>query len=202
MVDRSRDTSTVAAIITFDGDNSATPAEYALVMGSDQMQPAAPTKAGSPWAYGWTSEGAPDGCVRDGRRAGSDLLLCTNDPNAGPTRLARYDGGIVRDINISAIQPEGSWADAVNGPNGFIAATWSGECESLSAYLIGPDGEATPLGEIGGSAVLGWSDNAVLVARFGACGADTEPPDVVRISTTGATALVSTPGIIEAPVVW
>ncbi len=202
VVDRSRDSSTMAAVVASDDDTGTPPTEYALVIGGDELEPAERSDNGSPYVPRWVAEGVPDGCVRDGRRAGSTVLLCAAEPNSGPTKLARADGRSPRFLDLAPVQPSGFWVDATVGPNGYIAATWSGECESLSAYLITPDDRAVPLGDVGTSAVQSWAADGVLVSRFGACGDDEQPTDLVLINTDGAATTIPTPGIIEAPVAW
>lgn len=202
LVDRSRDSSTMAAVVAFDDDTATPPTEYALTIGGDVLQPVKPFGDSSPYVYGWVAEGAPEGCVRDARRAGSPILLCASEPNSGPTRLARADGSSPRFLDLTPVQPSGFWVDAIAGPSGYIAAMWSGECESLSAYLITPDVQAIPLGELGGAAVLAWVEDDVVVSRFGSCGDEARPTELLLINIDGTVTTVPTPGIIEAPVAW
>ena len=202
VVDRSRDSSTMAAVVAFDDDTGTPLTEYALTIGGDVLQPVQPFDDSSPYVHGWVTEGAPDGCVRDARRAGSPMLLCASEPNSGPTRLARADGSSPRFLDLTPVQPSGFWVDAIAGPSGYIAAMWSGECESLSSYLIPPDAQAIPLGDVGASAVLAWVEDDVLVSRFGSCGDEAKPTELLLINTDGTATTIPTPGIIEAPVAW
>lgn len=198
VVDRSLDTSSMAAVVAFDGGTGMPAGEYALVVGSDVLQPIEPSDDGSPYAAGWTAKGAPDGCLRDARRVGSTVLLCAPAADAAPTQLVPANGVPA----VAAVQPSGHWMDAITGPDGYIAATWSGECETLSAYLITPDAREIPLSEGQASAVLAWTNTGALVARFGACGTEDQPPQVLVIGTDGTSVVVPTPGITEAPVAW
>lgn len=202
VIDRSRDSATMAAVVAFDTDTGNPPQGYELDIGAVMMRTIGPAMDVSPYAAGWVAEGAPNGCMRDARRAGSPLLLCSPD-GMGPTELARLvDGDSAQVIPLSPVQPEGIWVDAVAGPEGLVAATWSGECESLSAYLITPDNRTIPLLEGGSSAVQGWTDAGVLVSRFAGCDGDDSEAGLYLVTTAGVASLIPTPGAIETPVVW
>jgi hypothetical protein len=204
VVDRSRDSSTMAAVVAVDQGTGAKPLTYALRLGTSTMQPIGPATDNSPYVPGWASNGAPSGCVHDARRKQSTLLLCSPDPAAGPTQLERMTNGATAQlIPVTPPQALGSWADAVEGPDGYIAATWSGDCESLTGYLITPDDRTIALSTNGGaSAVLGWDNGGVLVARFAGCGTDPAPPALFLVRPDGQTSAVPTPDAIEAPVAW
>jgi hypothetical protein len=204
IVDRSRDSSTMAAVVALGTDTATPPQGYALEIGESTMQQVGHATDNSSYAFGWVADGAPSGCVRDARRKQSTLLLCSPDPTSGPNQLARttMDGTKMQLIPLSPVQQSGSWVDAVAGPDGYVAATWSGECENLSAFLITPDNRTIPLSDGGASAVQGWVDGGVLVSRFGDCGANSIDTGLFLVPPAGAESLIPTPGAIEAPVVW
>lgn len=203
VIDRSRDLATMAAVVAFDSDSSATPEAYALEIGASTMRPLDTPTESPTYAVGWVAEGAPSGCLRDARHADSDLLLCFTDAASGPDQLGRSGGsGTSELITMSPVQPVGHWVSAIPGPDGYIAATWSGECEHLTAYMISPTNEATPLSGDGGSMVLEWVEGGVLVARFDGCGGEPTPPQLVLVAPDGQETLIPTPGAIEAATAW
>jgi hypothetical protein len=204
VVDRSRDSSTMAAVVAVDQGTAASPQTYALRLGTSTMQPVGPSTDNSPYAQGWVANGTPAGCLHDTRRKQSTVLLCSANPAAGPTQLARTtDGTTPQLIPVSPPESSGFWADALAGSDGYIAATWSGECENLNGYLISPDNRTIPLSTNGrASAVVGWANGGVLVARFAGCGTNPAPPQLFLVLPDGETSLVPTPDAIDPPVVW
>jgi hypothetical protein len=203
VIDRSPDLSTVAAVVAFDSDSSAAPDAYALLVGESTMHAAdMPTEVPG-YAIGWVPDGAPSGCLRDARHADSDLLLCFTDASSGPDQLGRsVDGTTSELISMSPVQPVGHWVNAVPGPDGYIAATWSGECEHLTAYLISPENQATALSGQGGSMVLEWVDGGVLVSRFDGCGGEPTTPQLFLVTPDGQETLIPTPEAVEAATAW
>ncbi|MGB8862182.1 MAG: hypothetical protein WCC60_23200 [Ilumatobacteraceae bacterium] len=204
IVDRSRDTSTMAAVVAFDADTEALPATYALMIGESRMVPVGPAADSSPYVVGWTAEGAPAGCVRDARRPGSTLLLCSVAPHPAPPRIARAgsDGAVQEVLPVAPPLPSGHWVNAIEGPGGQIAATWSGECESLSAYLVTATGEVTPLSAGRGATIQGWWGGQVLVSRFGGCEAAGPGDGLFLVGADGTEQRVLTEAATEVPVVW
>lgn len=203
VIDRSRDLATMAAVVAFDSDTSATPEAYALEIGASTLEPAgAPTETPG-YAIGWVADGAPSGCLRDARHADSDLLLCFTDATSGPDRLGRSgESGTSELITMTPVQPVGHWVSAIPGPDGYIAATWMGECEHLTAYLISPENQATPISGEGGSMVLEWVDGGVLVARFDGCGGEPQEPQLFLVSPDGQESHIPTPDALEAAIAW
>ncbi len=204
VVDRSRDPSTMAAVVALDTDTATPPQGFSLDIGASTMREVGPATDTISYAYGWIADGAPSGCLRDARRQQSTLLLCSSDPTSGPDQIARIttDGASTEMIPVSPVQQLGHWVDAVAGPDGYIAATWSGECENLSAFLITPDNRTIPLSDSGASAVQGWVDGSVLVSRFGECGTNSTDTKLFLVTPTGAESPIPTPGAIDTPVLW
>lgn len=204
VVDRSRDSSTMAAVVALDADTAMPPEGYALEIGESTMQRVGPATETASDVYGWVADGAPSGCLRDARRKQSTLLLCSPDATSRPNQLARIttDGATMQLIPFSPVQQSGFWVDAIDGPDGYVAATWSGECENLSAFLITPDNRTIPLSDGGVSVAQGWVDGGVLVSRFGECGTNSTETGLFLVPTAGTESSIPTPGAIEAPVVW
>lgn len=70
VIDRSRDSATMAAVVAFDTDTGNPPQGYELDIGAVMMRTIGPAMDVSPYAAGWVAEGAPNGCMRDARRQG------------------------------------------------------------------------------------------------------------------------------------
>lgn len=197
IADRSPDLARTAALVVgVDGS------PYALAAGQSTMAPAAyPNPSNVP---GWQASGT-SGCLRDARRADGRLLLCSLTPAGLPRSIdqARVGGGTDTIAGAPAVAAPGSghWADAVEGPGGAVAATWSGDCESLTSYRIAADGVPVLLVP-GESAVLRWDGDAVLVARFGGCGPSSPDDGVYRIAAGGFSTRIPAPDAIEPAVAW
>ena len=113
--------------------------------------------------------------------------------------VADLDGTVV--FAPTVLPGTGHWVEAIEGPGEAIAATWSGDCESLAAYRIAPDGAITKLVDAE-SAVLGWIDQDILIARFGGCGPATTDDGLYRVSPSGMAIRIPTPGAAGPPVAW
>lgn len=154
---------------------------------------------------GWAADGSSPECLHDARRAGSPVLLCIEAGDKLPRTIARRqaDGTARRVASSPPTVPPGTghWVEAIEGPGEAIAATWSGDCESLVAYRIAPDGAITKLVDAE-SAVLGWIDQDILIARFGGCGPASTDDGLYRVSPSGMAIRIPTPGAAGPPVAW
>lgn len=201
VTDRSPETGRIVAVVT-----AADGTRYALVVGSATIAPIVSGAANeSTPVYGWTVDDAHTGCLSDARRAGSPLRLCATSDERLPRsiRRARADGTLepVADSPTTAIPGTGHWADAIASADGAVAATWSGDCESLTSFRMAP-GQTVQQLVPGESAVLGWDGVDILVARFGGCGPATPDDGVYRVTPTGATTRVPLIDATEPPVAW
>lgn len=201
VTDRSPETGRIAAVVT-----AADGTRYALVVGSATIAPIVSGAANeSTSVYGWTVDDAHTGCLSDARRAGSTLRLCATSEERLPRsiRRVRADGTleVVADSPKTAMPGTGHWADAIAAADGAVAATWSGDCESLTSFRVTP-AQAVQQLVPGDSAVLGWDGVDILVARFGGCGPATPDDGVYRVTPTGATTRVPLIDATEAPVAW
>ena len=206
IADRSLDTTRIAAVVAPVGQAASGHQRYALIIGSASI---APIESGETTdissVQGWTAERAPVGCLRDARRLGSPVVLCAATAGEWPRRLRRVraDGGLdaIAEAPPTAMPGTGHWADAIAGPHGDVAATWSGDCESRVSYRAALGQELKQLTP-GESAVLAWDGDDVLVERFGGCGPATPDDGLYRIDPQGIASRVPTPDADEVPVAW
>lgn len=134
---------------------------------------------------------SPDGCESASTAGAVRVALCEGDPQQ-PQRIERVSP--TGDRQVLAEAPDGSsgighWQTAVPSPNGrWILATWSGECESLTAFLIPTAGDAPATTIDGRSGIegatestgIGWAPDGSAVVQLGTglCGAAAEEPGV------------------------
>jgi hypothetical protein len=96
----------------------------------------------------------------------------------------------------------GNWVDALEGPDGSIAATWSGECEILSAFRIDRDGAMTDVSAGKFAVAMGWRDDAILVARYGGCSNDGPEDGLFLVQPDVSETRVPTPDANGMTIVW
>lgn len=206
IVDRSWDFATIAAIVSPSRAEPNPVGQYALLLGTATMAPVFPTASSGTNVQGWTERSAPAGCLRDERRAGASLLLCDLNAEGLARSIARQtpDGAVllVAAAPATVVAGSGHWIDAFGGPDGSVAATWSGDCESLVAYRITPDGAMAELSAQGGSYAQSWIDDDLLVSRFSGCGPSGSTDGLYRVTPDGTATRIPTPTATEVPVTW
>lgn len=133
----------------------------------------------------------PSGCESASTSGGVRVALCESEPQQ-PQRIERVSP--IGHRQVLAEAPDGSnglgrWRTAMPSPDGrWILATWSGECESLTAFLVPTDGGAPAVTIDGGSGLegatesagIGWAPDGSAVVQLGTgvCGAAAEEPGV------------------------
>lgn len=159
----------------------------------------------------------PSGCESASTSGGVRVALCEGEPQQ-PQRIERVSP--TGDRQVLAETPDGSnglghWRSAAPSPDGrWILATWSGECESPTAFLVPTDGDA-PTVTIDGrpglqgateSAGIGWAPDGSAVVQLGTgvCGAAAEEPGVHLLDpdTRDTRLLVSQPEPGPSVHVW
>ena len=133
----------------------------------------------------------PPGCRAAATGGGVRVALCGGEAQQ-PQRIESFTPGGER--GVLAEPPDGSngighWQMAIPSPDGrWVLATWSGECESLTAFLLPTSGDG-PVTTIDGRAGLadaiessgiGWSPDGRAVVKLGTgvCGAAADEPGV------------------------
>lgn len=133
----------------------------------------------------------PPGCQAASTGGGVRVALCGGEEQQ-PQRIESVTPA--GDQRVIAEPPDGSnglghWRTAIPSPDGrWILATWSGECESLTAFLI-PSRGGEPATTIDGRAGLadavessgvGWAADgrAIVELGTGVCGAAADEPGV------------------------
>ena len=133
----------------------------------------------------------PSGCETASTSGGVRVALCEGEPQQ-PQRIERVSP--TGDRQVLAEAPDGSnglghWRSAAPSPDGrWILATWSGECESLTTFLVPARGDAPTItidGQSGlegatESAGIGWAPDGSAVVQLGTgvCGTAAEEPGV------------------------
>ncbi len=133
----------------------------------------------------------PIGCESASTSGGVRIALCEGEPQE-PQRIERVSPTGARQVLSEA--PDGSnglghWRSASPSPDGrWILATWSGECESLTAFLVSVAGDGPAItidGQSGlqgatESAGIGWAPDGSAVVQLGTgvCGAAADEPGV------------------------
>ena len=132
-------------------------------------------------------------CARLDRPDKASLLTCWQPRLDGTTTVVpptlELDTGVGPPTVVARTPPGesgGHWASAFLSPDRrWVAATWSGECEATTTWLIAADGsQPTPVWPERSSGALGWTPDAravfILNAEAG-CGTAGERPGVYAV---------------------